>query len=104
METDGPFLRAIAARPADEATRLVFADWLEERGDPRSEYLRLTVEVGRAKRKTRRFALLRERLQELRATLDTPWLLLVETLGASFRPQTFGCEPEYLPFREPIGM
>jgi carbon storage regulator len=35
------FLRAIEDRPGDEAVRLVFADWLEERGDPLSELLRL---------------------------------------------------------------
>lgn len=33
------FLRAITANPADEATRLVYADWLEERGDPLGEFL-----------------------------------------------------------------
>src|SRR5437868_13805470 len=31
------FWRAIAAGPDDEATRLVYADWLEERGDPLGE-------------------------------------------------------------------
>jgi uncharacterized protein (TIGR02996 family) len=30
------------AEPDDDAPRLVFADWLEERGDPRGELLRLT--------------------------------------------------------------
>jgi carbon storage regulator len=35
------FWRAIAASPGDEATRLVYADWLEERGDPLGEFLRL---------------------------------------------------------------
>src|SRR5262249_34871164 len=28
------FLRAIEAEPADDAVRLVYADWLEEHGDP----------------------------------------------------------------------
>jgi carbon storage regulator len=41
------FLRAIEDRPDDEATRLVFADWLEERGDPLSELLRLQCGVAR---------------------------------------------------------
>src|SRR5438105_8701061 len=35
-----PFLRAIAEEPGDEGARLVFADWLEERGDPLGEFLR----------------------------------------------------------------
>jgi uncharacterized protein (TIGR02996 family) len=35
------FVRAILAAPHDAAPRLMYADWLEERGDPRGEYLRL---------------------------------------------------------------
>jgi carbon storage regulator len=34
-----PFLQAILEEPGDEGTRLVFADWLEERGDPLGEFL-----------------------------------------------------------------
>ena len=35
------FLQAIAKNPDDEEARSVYADWLEQRGDPRGEYLRL---------------------------------------------------------------
>jgi uncharacterized protein (TIGR02996 family) len=34
------FIQAILAAPDDEATRLVYADWLEERDDPRAELIR----------------------------------------------------------------
>src|SRR5271166_4685395 len=34
------FWNAIAEAPEDEATRLIFADWLEERNDPRGPLLR----------------------------------------------------------------
>jgi uncharacterized protein (TIGR02996 family) len=37
---EAAFLAAIAENPDDPAYRLVFADWLEERGDPRGEWLR----------------------------------------------------------------
>ena len=37
------FLRAVALAPADDAPRLVYADWLDDRGDPRAAYLRLTT-------------------------------------------------------------
>ena len=36
-----PFLRLIQADPIDEANLLIYADWLEERADPRAEFLRL---------------------------------------------------------------
>ena len=36
------FLEAMLDRPDDVSLRLVFADWLEERGDARGELLRLT--------------------------------------------------------------
>src|SRR5262245_30109619 len=42
-----PFLRAICDQPADDAPRLVYADWLEERGDPeRARFIRLQVALG----------------------------------------------------------
>src|SRR5438067_2420546 len=61
MSEDG-FLRAILAQPNDDNVRLVYADWLEEQGDPgsasRAEFLRLTAELGApVGRKGRRKAL-----------------------------------------------
>lgn len=40
MTTIAEFLAALAADPKDETTRLVFADWLDERGDPRAAWMR----------------------------------------------------------------
>lgn len=37
MTTEDDFQAALDANPADHVTRLVFADWLQERGDPRAE-------------------------------------------------------------------
>jgi uncharacterized protein (TIGR02996 family) len=45
MNDDESFLRALQASPKDTTLRLVYADWLEERGDPRGEYLRLEQQV-----------------------------------------------------------
>ena len=46
MSDEAAFLRAILASPADEAPRLVYADWLQERGDDdsatKARFLRLT--------------------------------------------------------------
>jgi uncharacterized protein (TIGR02996 family) len=36
------FVRDVAANPEDDAPRLIFADWLEDNGDPdRAEFVRL---------------------------------------------------------------
>jgi uncharacterized protein (TIGR02996 family) len=37
MSDEAAFLNAILANPEDDAPRLVYADWLEERGDPATE-------------------------------------------------------------------
>jgi uncharacterized protein (TIGR02996 family) len=44
MTDDEAFIRAIVDRPGDDLPRLVYADWLDERGDPRGEYLRAEME------------------------------------------------------------
>jgi len=59
MTDEEAFLAALAERPGDDLTRLVFADWLDERGDGRAAYLRLVVEVAariKANRSCRRLA------------------------------------------------
>lgn len=40
------FWRAILARPHDDAPRLVYADWLEERGEPLAEFIRLQCRLA----------------------------------------------------------
>lgn len=35
------FLRTAQERPDDDAPRLVYADWLEEQGDPQAELIRV---------------------------------------------------------------
>lgn len=44
MDEEG-FLQILAADPWDDATRWVYTDWLQERGDPRGDYLRLEREL-----------------------------------------------------------
>jgi uncharacterized protein (TIGR02996 family) len=42
------FVTQIIADPADDTTRLVFADWLADRGDPRAPLLRVVPLVRQA--------------------------------------------------------
>jgi uncharacterized protein (TIGR02996 family) len=45
MDKEWGFLNAILERPEDDTLKLIYADWLEERGDPRGEYLRWMMKV-----------------------------------------------------------
>jgi uncharacterized protein (TIGR02996 family) len=72
VSAEDGFLRALREQPADEAARGAYADWLEERGDPRGEFLRLSGRV---------LADLR-RLGELRPGLAAEWLRQVDRAAA----------------------
>jgi uncharacterized protein (TIGR02996 family) len=45
---DEAFIQAILASPDDQSLRLAYADWLDERGDPRGPFLRAHHEMRRA--------------------------------------------------------
>lgn len=47
---DHPLYQAILDDPDDDESRSVLADWLEERGDERGEFIRVQIEIARAKR------------------------------------------------------
>ena len=67
------FLRAIAANPGDEAWRLVFADWLEENGDWRAEFVRLDCSLRALPADEPRPPDVQARWAELRARLSPSW-------------------------------
>jgi uncharacterized protein (TIGR02996 family) len=68
VNEEAGFIAALLAEPDDRTTLLVYADWLDERSDPRAEYLRLLV----ANRSDQ------QRLAQLRHTLDRDWVQLVD--------------------------
>lgn len=73
-------LRAVCERPDDDLPRLVFADWLDENGDPaRAEFIRTQIELARGAVGDRRAAIeARERdlLAEHRERWDEPFRAL----------------------------
>jgi uncharacterized protein (TIGR02996 family) len=66
---DEAFLRAIVDAPGDDAPRLVYADWLDERNDPRGGYVRAELDWAR----TRAAAGVRP-LQTAATGLDPVWV------------------------------
>jgi uncharacterized protein (TIGR02996 family) len=67
------FLVALLDNPDDHLLQLVYADWLEERGDPRAEYLR----VRQAVLNGQSTAELLTRQGELLAALNQGWLAII---------------------------
>jgi uncharacterized protein (TIGR02996 family) len=93
---DEVFLSAIRTQPTDSTSRLVYADWLDERDDPRGEYLRLLcAATGWAKAAENRERIV-ARLQELCAEFDPEWLAVVQ-YGVGWRTLF---EANLLPFGE----
>jgi uncharacterized protein (TIGR02996 family) len=74
--TEVAFIDAIVKEPHEPIHRQVYADWLEERGDQRAEFLRLqlilTDQAGKGGRKEQV-----ERLRELQSSLDPHWIALM---------------------------
>jgi uncharacterized protein (TIGR02996 family) len=66
-DVERAFLDAIIRDPEDYEARIVYADWLEQRGDPRGEYLRLEALQYR----------IPGRLAELEPMLEPAWLASV---------------------------
>ena len=96
MLNEAAFLDAIKAGPEDQVTRLVYADWLEERGESsRSEYVRLNEEllalIGSAALKETttqtQIRRLRGRLRKIGTSIDPAWVAIFDAL----RPVIFHC-------------
>jgi uncharacterized protein (TIGR02996 family) len=78
MNVDASFIRSISLAPRDNALRLEYADWLEEQGDLRGEYLRLECQLSQMQ--------ITLRLAQLRAQIDPSWIALV---GRDAVPRSF---------------
>ena len=77
MSDRDAFLQAIAAQPVDRTARLVYADFLEESGEPvevaRAEFIRAQVEAETVHPNSNRHAELVSRARELFATHWLDW-------------------------------
>jgi uncharacterized protein (TIGR02996 family) len=74
MTEDEAFRQAILHDPDDDGVRLVYADWLEERGDVRGEFIRLDCTLARLPAGAGRRPPLEARRQHLLAAHGDAWL------------------------------
>src|SRR5262249_53245590 len=73
MRDGDDLLPGILETPDDDAPRLVYADWLEERGDPRAEFIRGQCAAARMAADDHRLPALRERERQLLAEHAQHW-------------------------------
>lgn len=85
MSLASAFVHTILEQPDADAPRLVFADWLEERGDPLAELIRVQCDLAQAKPSDPRSQPLRLRERELLEDHDDKWLGPIREMGLSGR-------------------
>jgi uncharacterized protein (TIGR02996 family) len=73
MDHGEAFYQDILEHPDDRAPRLIYADWLEERGDPRGEFIRLHCAATDLAPGDPARAPLAKRLRELLALHEVTW-------------------------------
>jgi uncharacterized protein (TIGR02996 family) len=101
VSLEDAFLRDIAEHPDDDAPRLIYADWLEEHGDPsRAEFIRVQCEMAKATGNDPRWQTLYDRqavllkahrerwLEPVRLILERPPSLLTALQRVMFREGT----------------
>src|SRR5690348_14697300 len=73
MSLEQAFLRDVVEHPGDETPRLIYADWLSERGDPRGEFIHLQCELARLAEDDPRRPELEDRALELEQRWGQEW-------------------------------
>ena len=75
MTEDEAFLQDILAQPDDDTPRLVYADWLEDHGDPdRAEFIRVQCELDKLGEWDERWEELKQREQRALRGYRKEWL------------------------------
>lgn len=75
MPDPAPFLAAVCASPDDDLPRLVFADWLDEHGDPaRAEFIRVQCELATLPDHDPRRRTLEDREHDLLSEHEAGWI------------------------------
>jgi uncharacterized protein (TIGR02996 family) len=100
MDEQEGFYRQIHFTPDDDAPRLIYADWLEEHGQPeRAEFIRLQIEMARM-RTGQISKALRSRVQELmqRKNNAAAWAKEDVAIWCGNRKEATGYAPEFFSY------
>lgn len=82
MANQDAFLADILANPLDDGLRLIYADWLDERNDPRGEFIRLQIEWTNLDADSPKCKDVQERMRELFHANVREWTKGLENLPA----------------------
>jgi len=83
------FERALAADPNDLGAAGIYADWLEERGDPRGEFMRVQMALEDESLPAAARKKLRAREEELLKEHETEWLGPLAAVTVNAEPAPF---------------
>jgi uncharacterized protein (TIGR02996 family) len=78
MTDEDAFLAAIKASADDDAPRLIYSDWLDERGDPRGDFIRLHLALRAAAPDHSERVAAEHELSHLRKGCEPAWLAVIE--------------------------
>ena len=81
MEEHEPFITAIESQPGDHTTRLVYADWLDDRDHPAGEYLRTELRLASLPEGGELAPNLQAKLRSLRPRIEHAWLARFDQPG-----------------------
>jgi uncharacterized protein (TIGR02996 family) len=87
-EMEAAFFRAIREAPDDNTPRLIYADWLQENGDPeRGEFIHVQCELSRPDLEATRRPVLRQREEQLLAKNRKAWLAPLPNFLRRMQPE-----------------
>ncbi len=82
MSFDEGFVEEVRLNPKDDNARLILADYLEESGDPRGEFIRIQIELAGLEPMDKKRRALEVRESELLEDHGEHWLEQLRNLGA----------------------
>jgi uncharacterized protein (TIGR02996 family) len=86
MTDEQKFLAAIRKQPDDRVTRLVYADWLQDRDDSRGELIRIEEEMRHLPIYSDLYWQLKPRRKELLMLAEKPWLKKMGYGSTDYQP------------------